>query len=158
MFAHATRLAARLAAVAIVLMMFVGAADVILTWFGRPLAGTFELTESLMVASVFLAIALAQRNNQHIRVDVALRAAGPRTRAALDALAHLLSFVLYAAIAYYGWREFADSVAGGEYSSGIVRFALWPARLALALGATLMAAQTLADLSAAGRAAAQPHD
>ena len=34
------------------------------------------------------------------------------------------------------------------FAAGIVRLALWPARLALALGATLMAAQALADLFA----------
>lgn len=146
MLAGATRIAARLAALAIVVMMFVGAADVVLTQFGYPIAGAFELTESLMVACVFLAIALAQRNGQHIRVDIALRAAGPRTRVALDTIANLLSFVLYGAIAYYGWHEFARSLAGGEFAAGIVRMALWPARLALALGATLMAAQALADL------------
>lgn len=146
------RAGARLAAFAIVAMMFVGAADVVLTRLGRPLAGAFELTESLMVACVFLALAQAQASGGHIRVDVLLRAAGPRQRAALDALAHLLSLALYAAIAAYGWREFGSSLASGEYAAGIVKLALWPARLALAAGATLMSAQTLADFLASLRA------
>lgn len=154
MLARLDRAAARLAAVAIVVMMAVGAADVVLTWLGRPLPGAFELTESLMVACVFLAIAQAQAANHHIRVDVLLRAAGPQSRAALDVIAHLGSLVLYGAIAYFGWRQFGTSFAGGEYASGIVRFALWPARLALALGTTLMTAQALVDLATAVRALA----
>ena len=127
-------------------MMFVGAADVIASLAGRPLPGAFELTETLMVACVFLAIAHAQANGQHIRVDILPRLASPAVRRVLDALGHLLSAAMYGAIAWYGWGEFIASVQGGEFSAGIVRFALWPARLALAVGASLMFAQTFFDL------------
>jgi TRAP-type C4-dicarboxylate transport system permease small subunit len=143
--ANANRAAALLASGAVFLMMFVGAADVIGNVMGSPVPGAFELTESLMVACVFLAIAHAQASGQHIRVDLLPRLASPAVRALLDRLGHLLSAAVYGAIAWYAWGEVGSSFVGGEYAAGIVRFALWPARLALALGASLMFAQTFFD-------------
>jgi TRAP-type C4-dicarboxylate transport system permease small subunit len=68
----------------------------------------------------------------------------------------VLSALFAAAIAYYGWRAFGRSVAQGEFASGIVQFALWPARLALALGASLMVVASLGRVADALRGRAGP--
>jgi len=68
---RAERAAALCAAIAMLGMMLIGTADVIGTAaLNRPLPGAFELTEALMVATVFLALALSQREGRQIRVEI----------------------------------------------------------------------------------------
>ncbi|MEP7207543.1 MAG: TRAP transporter small permease [Casimicrobiaceae bacterium] len=149
------RAAALVAALAVLGMMAVGTLDVLGTvLLGRPLSGAYEITESLMVAAVFLALALSQREGRQIRVTLVVERLGPRMVAVLDALAELASLGVYAVIAWYGWGVAIESHAIGEFSSGLLRFPVWPAKLALALGATLMVVQCAAGswLALRGRA------
>lgn len=148
------RAAALCAAAAVLGMMLIGAIDVIGTaLFHRPFPGAYELTEALMVASVFLALALSQRDGRQIRVTLLADRLTLRGKAWLDVLAELFNVVVYAAIAWYGWGAAADSWGISELSSGLLRFPLWPPKLALALGATLMTIQCLAGIRIALRRA-----
>ena len=55
-------LAAAVAGLGVLVMMLLGGVDVITTkLLDWPIPGVYELTETLMVASVFLALALSQR-------------------------------------------------------------------------------------------------
>ena len=151
---HIERTAAFCAAISVLGMMLVGAVDVIgTTAFATPLQGAYELTEALMVASIFLALALSQREGKQIRVELLTERMGPRGRAILDMLAEFLSCVVYAVIAWYGCKEAATSWQISELTSGLVRFPLWPSKLALGLGAALMAIQCFAGTAAALRRA-----
>ncbi len=151
---HAERAAALCAAVAVLGMMLVGSLDVIGTAaFSSPLPGAYEFTETLMVASIFLALALSQREGKQIRVELLSERLQPRGRAILDVVAGLLSGFVYALIAWYGWIEVAESWQIGEVTSGLVRLPLWPSKLALGLGATLMTIQCVAGAVAALRRA-----
>ena len=144
---HIERTAAFCAAISVLGMMLVGAVDVIGT-------AAYELTEALMVASIFLALALSQREGKQIRVELLTERMGPRGRAILDMLAEFLSCVVYAVIAWYGCKEAATSWQISELTAGLVRFPLWPSKLALGLGAALMAVQCFAGTAAALRRAA----
>lgn len=138
--------AAVLGGVCIFAMMLVGIVDVLgLQLLGRALPGAYELTESLMVASVFLALALAQASGRHIRVQILMPYLPPALRSALGRVAHLATAGLLALLAVVGWQAAVESYAVGEFSSGWLRFPVWPARAVLALGAGLMALQALAD-------------
>ena len=139
------RAAALAAAIAVLGMMLIGAADVIGTAaFGVSLPGAYELTEALMVVSIFLALALSQREGRQIQVTLLAHKLPPRGRAALALVAELLSFAVYLAIAGYGLGSALESWHINELSSGLLRFSLWPSKLALGLGALLMAIQSLA--------------
>jgi TRAP-type C4-dicarboxylate transport system permease small subunit len=146
------RWAAFLAGITLLLMALIGAADVIATQaFDRPIPGAFELTESMMVASIFLAVALAQEQNRHIRVKIAIHLFGPRIQAATEVFSALVTCILFAMIGWFGWKSAVHSIAIGEFKAGLIDFPLWPARLTLALGASLMVLQSLIDLFAAVR-------
>lgn len=138
-----------LAGAAILGMMLIGAANVIgMFAFNRPLPGAFEMTEALLVASVFLAMAMAQAQRQHVRVEVFLIRMPAFLRRAVDALTHLLTAGLFALLAWVSWSAARQSIAIGEFSSGLIQFPVWPARTALAVGVSLMLLQALADLAA----------
>lgn len=154
---RASRVGAFLAGLAIFAMMLVGAADVVgLFVFNSPLPGAFEITETLLVASVFLALALAQAKGRHIRVDVFLRLLPRPARRALDLAGQLLTAALFGLISWMSWDVAAGSLAVGEYSAGLIHFPVWPARVALALGASLMTLQTLADAAVAANLVRRP--
>jgi TRAP-type C4-dicarboxylate transport system permease small subunit len=136
------RHAAALAGIGVLVMMLLGGLDVLATnLLSQPIPGAYEIIETMMVASIFLALALSQAEGRQIRVELITERLGARARGVLDALADLCSLLVYGLIAWYGIRAAWSSTLIGEFSSGIVKFPQWPAKIALALGALLMVAQ-----------------
>ena len=136
------------AGLALFMMMVIGAADAFFTKaLSLPLPGVYELTETLMVMSAFLALALAQANRGHIRVTLFVGLLAPRLRAFFDVVGSVLTAVLFVGIAWFGWVSAVHSFNVGEFSPGSLPLPLWPARLALAIGASFMVIQSLADLA-----------
>jgi TRAP-type C4-dicarboxylate transport system permease small subunit len=152
LLAAANRGTALLAGIALLLMMLAGAADVIMTNLdllglqSRPVPSTTEFMATMMVVVVFLGLALAQQRRAHIRITLS-RLAGPRLERPLDVFRHALHGLFYGLIAWFGWSVAAHSAATGEFAAGLVNFPVWPARLILAIGATGMALQCLADIA-----------
>ena len=143
-----------LSGIALLLMMVAGAADVIGTNLdlvglpSQPVPATFEFMATMMVVTVFLATALGQARRNHIRVEVLVKMLPPAGQRLMDLLQHSLSAGMWALIAWYGWKSGLHSVAVGEYAPGLINFPVWPARLVLGFGATLMALQCVFDLLA----------
>lgn len=151
--------AAVIAGLGVLVMMLLGGIDIITTKaFSWPIPGAYELTETMMVASVFLALALSQREKRQIRVELFVERLGERPRRVADALADLCSLGIYAFIAWYGAYAFWTSFVVGEYGSGAVRLPLWPAKLALAFGAVLMCIQCTKGVWDNAMAAARVRD
>ena len=127
------------------MMALIGTCDVVATQFlGRPIPGAHEITEMLMVSSLFFGIALAQAERRHVRVSVLVDRLPARTRLLLQLLADLSIAVLFALIAWFGWLSFLRAVNTGEFAQGLARIPLWPSRLALVIGASLLVLQALA--------------
>lgn len=139
---------------ALFLMMLVGATDVIgtnldlLGLASMPLPAAFEFMATMMVVNVFLAMPLAQVRRSHVRVEVVVNHLPPRWRRVAEAIQHGLSAALFGLIAWFGWAAALHSVAVGEYAPGILNYAVWPARIILAFGASLMAVQCAVDVAA----------
>ena len=139
--------AALVAGLAMMIMMLTGALDMIGTnVFLKPIPAAFEFMATAMVIVIFFSIALAQANRAHIRVEI-LTARLPRPlRWVTDVLQYSLSLAFFLFIAWFGWKAGFRSFEVGEYASGLVNWPIYPARFALALGASLMALQCLYDL------------
>jgi len=130
-----------LGGVSLFLMAMIGAADVIGAGFGRPVVGAYELIETFMVITIFLAVAAAQQQRAHISVDLVKQHLPLRVQAVLTLLGLIFSAGLFLMIAYFGWIATSSSLASGEIRQGQLGFPVWPARMALALGASLMVLQ-----------------
>jgi TRAP-type C4-dicarboxylate transport system permease small subunit len=131
--------AAAIAGLGVLLMMLIGGIDVISTkYLSQPVPGAYEITETLMVATVFLALAMSQREKRQIRVELITEKLSLGKRLFFDAVAEVLSLCMYAVIAWFGFQAAWESVQIGEFSSGIVKLPIWPAKIALAVGAALM--------------------
>lgn len=139
---------ALLSGLGMLLMMITGTLDIfgtnVLAW---PIPAAFEFMTAMMVVVVFFALSLAQARKAHIRVEI-LYEHMPRTLQRItDVFQYALSAIFFGLIAWFGWISAHEGFLIGEFASGIVNFPLWPARYAMALGATLMAMQCLVDLA-----------
>jgi TRAP-type mannitol/chloroaromatic compound transport system permease small subunit len=137
---------------ALLAMMVMGALDVLGTNLdligltAQPIPAAFEFMATMMVVNVFLALSLAQSRRQHIRVEVLVNLLPSRWKTVADALAYGFSMALFVLIAFYGWKSGMHATNVGEYAPGLINFPVWPARLVLAFGASLMAVQCAFDL------------
>lgn len=136
-----------LGALGMIISMFLGFADVVGTkFFDWPVPGTLEITESTMVLIVFGAMAFTQTQRGHIRVEIFYTDRGPRAKAFMDAVTHMVALAYFGLLAWQGFSEALYSLEIREATMGSIRFPLFPARLLLVLGCALLLVQLVLDL------------
>lgn len=134
------------AAIFIFILMLLVSADVVGRYvFNRPLYGTFEIAESLLVFIVFLGFAYTQHEKGNIRVQVLANRLPLRVRSLLDVVAHALGLAIFALITYEAGRHAIEAWRIGEESVGMVRIPLWPSRFAVPVGSFFLAIQFTID-------------
>ena len=127
--------------------MFLGAGDVVGTqFFGFPLHGAKEITESTMVLIVFGALAYAQIRRAHIRVELIHSHMTPRVQAAMDVVADVAALVFFGFLVWQCTLEAMLSWQIGETADGLLRFPLYPARWILVTGTVLLMLRLFLDL------------
>lgn len=150
-FYQLNQLAAWFAGLSILGMTLLGGADMFSTLlFHKPVHAVFEATQTLMVMVVFLGLGLVHLNRAHICVDVGYDLMPRPMKRISDLLSLLFLGVFFGALAWRGWQAAVHSYAIGEYSPGIIAFPLYPAKFALAIGATLGVACVVHDLLLGG--------
>jgi TRAP-type C4-dicarboxylate transport system permease small subunit len=107
-------------------------------FFNRPLLGTVEMSEFLMVILSFGALALAELRNSHITVDFFVIALPERARALLDASAALLGVVFWMCVAWRAAVHAGRIWEAGEVSANLT-LPTWPFYLAVTAGCGLLA-------------------
>ncbi len=128
---------------------FLGTGDVVGTqFFGRPVHGAKEITESTMVLIVFGALAYAQIRRAHIRVELLYTHMGGRVQAVMDVVADLAALVFFGILIWQCTDGAMLSWRIGEAADGLFRFRLYPARWILVTGTGLLIAQLVLDLIA----------
>lgn len=127
--------------------MFLGVADILGTQMLKiPVPGTRELTESTMVLIVFGALAYTQIRRAHIRVELIYTHMSPRTQALMDVFADIAAIVFFGLLLWQAANEARYSLEIGEATFGLIRFPLYPARIILTFGTTLMLVQLVLHL------------
>jgi TRAP-type C4-dicarboxylate transport system permease small subunit len=138
---------ALLAAACVLVMMFMTSADVASRWFtGRSIAGAQEVTESLMVAIVYLGIAYALCRREHVSVSV-LTSRMPARMAAGVRMVGVIAMIVVAG--WITWRtglEALRSFQVGEVRFGLLQVPVWPARITIPIGFAAFVLQALVDL------------
>jgi TRAP-type C4-dicarboxylate transport system permease small subunit len=137
-------LANLLAAAAIMLLMFLGVAQIVLrTVFNNPINGYIDLVELSMASMAFLGAAYTQRLGTHIRMDLLMGRLSGRALWALEAVGAALAMFIIAVLIYYSFGHFmraytlGDTTIDAEYQTWpskllvSIAFAIWWIRLAL---------------------------
>jgi len=133
---------AELSSALIFLMVLLVSADV----FGRyalskPIPGTYEISEALMIFIVFLAYAHTEATDQNIRIRLIERYITQRQKDVLDIFAYALGILIFGVICWQGWAQAMFSLEVGQRAQGLFRFPLAPVKFALVLGAFLLVVQ-----------------
>lgn len=93
-------------AISTVCLILLTVSDVFMRFFlSKPINGSFELTEYLMILIVFMAIPWATTRNAHVRVDLITGRFSRRTKATLYAISCLLSMGITWLFAWYTLPE-----------------------------------------------------
>ena len=117
-----------------------------------------------MVAVVFLPLALVERHDGHISVEILSQLLPERVQELLIAAGSLLSAAYFGAFTYRTWGDAVAKLRIGEYAMGTVAVPIWPTRFMLPLGCGLITALllykawrlALGDRSMLSKQAAQP--
>ena len=132
----ASNLLALVAGAALILMMLHIALDVLLRWaFNTSLSGTLEIVATYyMVAVVFLPLALVERMNAHISVELMTQHLPRRPQTLLLAAVSLVSAAYFAAFAWQTWGDALQKYRVGEVMLGNVPVTVWPTRFYVPVG------------------------
>lgn len=131
---------------ATLIMMLLVVANIIGRYlFNRPLTGTLEFTESLLVLVIFCSIALTQYDGGHIRVNLVTRRLPQRLSRGLTVIAMLAGCAFFTWSAYAAWIFAAQAYSFNEQEWGEVVFPLWPIKFVVFIGIAMLALQFLLD-------------
>lgn len=106
-----------------------------------------EIQWYLYGAVFMLASAYTLLKNEHVRIDLVSSKWTQRTRNILDLVLHILFLVPFAGLmAYLAWPWFWMSYNTGEMSSNAGGLIIWPAKLMVLLGFSLLLAQAFSEI------------
>jgi TRAP-type C4-dicarboxylate transport system permease small subunit len=97
-----------------------------------------DISGYLLAAASFLALAYTLTRGGHIRVTLALNAAGPRIRQAADLFSLAVCGVISGAAVYYMASLNYQSFRFGDKSPGILAIPIWIAQIPLTLGLAVL--------------------
>lgn len=132
-------LMAMLAALCTLAMMGTMIADVANRVFrGGSLAGAYEFSAMLLVMVVFLGFAYAERTETNVRVTLVTSRIPTAMARVVRLLGGLAAAVVVALFARTTWDQALVSMHRGEFTQGIVAFPVWPTKLVIAVGFTVL--------------------
>lgn len=107
----------------------------------------YESQWLLFAAIVMLGAAWTLRLDRHVRIDILISRAPPAYRRRLDIIGHVAMLIpfcalhLWLAVPWF-WRAFLS----GETSPNLGGLPLWPVRLVIVIGLSLLLAQAVSEL------------
>jgi len=130
----------------ILLMMLLTTTDVFLRYlFNRPILGTVELTEFMMLIIVSFGLAYTQVNKGHIFVELIVSKFSPKTRAIIESLGYFLCLIIYLLIVWQTLVQ-ADVQRIHGVKTGALEIPKYPFYIILAFGFGLLSFVFLVDL------------
>lgn len=119
-------------------MMLLTVSDVLLRYLlNRPILGTLELTEYMMVPVVFLGLAWCAVRRENIKVDILISRLRTRPRAILDSITCFLSLIV---MVFITWQSFMETgnIWESYRVSDILHVPAYPFFIVLTLGCFLL--------------------
>lgn len=113
--------------------------------FNRPIHGTTEITEFMMVGLLYFTLAHTQALKAHIRVDMLVSLFSPRARLICEEITYFLGFILLALIT---WQSLVSAIQAwkiGETTFGLILFPLFPAKVLIPIGCFIVCLRLILD-------------
>ncbi len=113
-------------AVALVSMALFTFVDVVLRYlFNRPIVGSIDVIELILVVLIFLALPYTGRSGGHIIVDLVPDYPSERLTKIRDAIVQLLTAMVFAVLTWQAWLRASETATLGE-SSNMLEIPFWP--------------------------------
>ncbi len=139
------RMVVSVAGFALVFLMFLTVADVFGRYvLNRPVSGTFELTEMVMVLIVFLALGQAQHHGDHIALDLAYNFFPAWLKRAVDVIINLINLTVVVVITWQLYR-FSIRMLEGSYTTAVLQLPVHPFVLVAVAGVATYALALVTD-------------
>jgi len=138
----------RLVSWLILLAVLISAANATVRKLFNVSSNAFLEIQWYLYAAVFLlAAGYTLKHNEHVRIDLIVGRLGPRAQAWVDILGTLLFLMpMVLLVLYYGWPFFLSSYHSQEWSSNPGGLIIWPAKLLIPMGFTLLLLQGIAEI------------
>lgn len=106
-----------------------------------------EIQWYMFGAMVFLGASYTFKLNEHVRVDIVYSSVSDRVRLWIDTIGLVLFLIpITAFLTWLCWPFFVSAYRGNEMSSNAGGLLLWPAKLLLPLGFSLLFLQGISEL------------
>jgi TRAP-type mannitol/chloroaromatic compound transport system permease small subunit len=112
--------------------------------FARPTTWAFEISLGLYGIYVALLGAYVLVTGGHVNVDILYARLSPRTKAGVNLFGWLIFFLWCGALVWTGWVRGWESLLIGERESTTFGCPIYPVKLSLAVGGSLLFLQGLA--------------
>ena len=127
----------------IMLLTIIG---IILRFLGAPLSGITNLSESLLIIAVYCGVAYAQQVKQHVAVEFLITRLSRTPQKILTMINLIIPFGICTILIFVSWNFALESWHVSERMSGAPFFPIYPPKIAIAIGISLLWLQLLADL------------
>lgn len=127
------------ACVALSIMVLLVAGNVVMRYiFKKPLAGSVELIEMLMVIIAFFVMPYTAIKGEHVRIDIITSRLSRRAQAILGSIAFFLSTAIVAAIFYQSSLSAIFYINHPERATTVLAIPFAPFRVVIAVGFLLL--------------------
>lgn len=137
-----TDLLAFIACAAVVLMMLHITLDVFLRWIGHPIPATVTIVPHYyMLPIIFLPLALVERNNAHITVEIFVQFLRRSWQRALAVLSWAVAAGVFGILLYQTWLDALDKMKVGTFMIEVdYKIPIWASYFFLPVGFALVVA------------------
>jgi TRAP-type C4-dicarboxylate transport system permease small subunit len=126
------------AAIILCVMLFVSAEVIGRQVFNSPIPGHLELSELLMPAIVFLAIAYTQSTGGHVRMTIAIDHLPPGWRHVTEIVVKVLAIAVYSVLCFYSAKHAYRTWLFDDVTMSPPYFLIWPAAVMAPIGIFLV--------------------
>lgn len=106
---------ARVGCFALFAMMCITVVDVVGRYaFNSPMLGAFEITEFLVLVTVFSFLGYAQSEKSHVTVDILVNLFSKKKQNYIDLFNYTISFILILLVSWKGFEKAIEAFGTGE--------------------------------------------
>ncbi len=137
-----------LACLCVAVIILLGVSDILgRTLFNSPVMGTVEITEALLATTIFLGLAYALQQHQHIVVDVITQMLGRRAKYVLHLLSLLCMLAVVLLLFWQGVNSAERAWKVTEVAAGYLPVPIWIAKALSAAGLLITVLEALRQLA-----------
>lgn len=114
-------------------------------FFNSPTIWSIEFVTFMMIWFGFMTLAVIQKQGRHVYVDLLVGRLDEKTKKMWLTTMLLVTLTFILILTWFTWKDFIEAWETGEKTSTIWGPPIWPLKLALPIGGTIMAIQLVAD-------------